>query len=165
MLSDQQACPKCSKVLPLSDFYPSAKGKSGHYCIACKKATNRAAYLSSERGVFETQMARRAKYGVSVRSLNAMYKGQKGRCAACQTASLDSDSHRWVQPDRDQNGVVMALICLPCHRLLQTLARHQAVGDGGNLSRLVAYFPEAMVTSLMTSRADACTARRSCVLT
>jgi hypothetical protein len=54
-----------------------------------------------------------------------MYKAQNGRCACCKEASLVSSNHRWVQPDRDQEGTVMALLCHPCHRLLQTIARNE----------------------------------------
>jgi hypothetical protein len=52
-----------------------------------------------------------------------MYENQGGLCACCKVSDLKSGTARWVQPDRAEDGTVMALICLRCSRLLQALAR------------------------------------------
>lgn len=83
--------------------------------------------------IWSRLIARRMKYGVSVRSLNRMYEDQGGRCAVCKVAELTSSDQRWVQPDRDGEGRVMALLCNPCHKVLQALARWG--GDGPVLIR------------------------------
>ena len=114
---DGQLCSRCRLRRPLSDFYRSARDKSGFVSI-CRECTAEKVMLWRE-GNQESdkrrkrQYHREAKYGISLEAFNVLLESQGDRCAICKISVLPTDD---VCVDHShETGRVRGILCRRCN--------------------------------------------------
>jgi 5-methylcytosine-specific restriction endonuclease McrA len=108
-----QFCPLCQNSKLLMEFHASTRGKSGGYCIECKRKKNRQHYLAHPGDRTDTH--RQRTYGVSPEDYEAMMLEQERSCGICKRP-FEGMASRSIHIDHDhQTGAVRGILCQNCN--------------------------------------------------
>lgn len=138
----EKLCSRCKRILPVSEFYPHRRMKSGlqSHCKTCARQWHRERpeYIKRKNKEFDARnptykldRSRLVKFGLSVDELQKLRDSQNGVCAGCMT---DLSTAKECVDHSHKTGKVRGLLCNSCNVSIGRLRE-----DAQTLRRLANY--------------------------
>ena len=144
-----KTCSQCKKLLPVSSFYKSDKGRCRSDCTECSAKRNKKYYLENKNKIAATnkkwtqenkekiQNAKaQKKFGISLKEKNQLFKAQGSACAICKSTK-NTTPRDWDVDHCHVTGKIRGILCSNCNRGLGLFQDNQQ-----NLLRAAKYLDE-----------------------